>query len=126
MSVRLKRRIALLLLAMLAFAQANMAWASCAMDAGMMASVMAGAGDDPCKGCDTPPGDSRDQISSVCAAHCATGDQPAAVPAALMLSRTDVAVLTLPHRIFEARPTGLDGPPCGAPPRRILLHSFLI
>ena len=126
MPTRLKRRIALLLLAVLAFAQVNVALAGCAMDSGMMASAMAGAADDPCKGCDTPPANSRDQIFSVCATHCATADQPAAVPAAVTLPTIQRTVLVLPRLVFDARPTGLDGPPSGALPRRILLHSFLI
>lgn len=126
MPVRLKRRIALLLLAVLAFAQVNVALAGCAMDRGMMASAMAGTAEHSCGGCDTPLADSRDQIASVCATHCATNDQPAAVPAAVTLPAIQRSVLVLPRLVLDARPTGLDGPPSGAPPRRILLHSFLI
>jgi hypothetical protein len=126
MPTRLKRRIALLLLAVLAFAQVNVALASCAMDSGMMASAMAGTADDPCKGCDTPLSQPNDQISSVCATHCATAVQPTAVPAAVTLPTIQRTVRVLQHLVFDARPTGLDGPPSGAPPRRILLHSFLI
>jgi hypothetical protein len=123
---RLKRRIAFLLLAVLAFAQANMALASCAMDSSTMASAMAGTSDKPCDGCDTPLTDSRAQISSVCATHCASAVQPTAVPAPLALPTIQSVVLVLPRQVFDARPTGLDGPPSGAPPHRILLHSFLI
>lgn len=126
MPTRLKRRIALLLLAVLAFAQVNVALAGCAMDSGTTTSAMAGTADDPCKGCDTPPTNSHVQVSSVCATHCATADQPTAVPAAVMLPTIQRTVLVLPRFVFDARPTGLDGPPSGAPPRRILLHSFLI
>jgi thiamine pyrophosphate-dependent acetolactate synthase large subunit-like protein len=125
MSARLKRRIALLLLAMLGFTQLNVALASCAMDGSAMAA-MAGTGDDPCKGCDTPLANSHDQISSVCATHCATADQPAGVSAVLTVPAIQRAALVLPHLVFASRSTGLDGPPAGAPPRRILLHSFLI
>jgi hypothetical protein len=126
MPTRLKRRIALFLLAVLAFAQVNVALASCAMDNGMTASAMAGTADDPCKGCDTPLSQPNDQISSVCATHCATTDQPTAVPAAITLPAIQRSILVLPRLVFDTRPTGLDGPPSGAPPRRILLHSFLI
>ena len=123
---RLKRRIALFLLAVLAFAQVNVALAACAMDSGMMASAMAGTADDPCKGCDTPLSKPADQISSVCATHCATTDQPTAVPATVPPPAIQRIVRVLPRLVFDARPTGLDGPPSGSPPRRILLHSFLI
>src|SRR6266446_1632387 len=116
MPARLKRRIALLLLAVLAFAQVNVALASCAMDSGMIASVTAGTADDPCKGCDTPPGNSSDQISSVCATHCASADQPAAVPAAVTLPAIQRSVLVLPRLVLDARPTGLVGSMTGAPP----------
>jgi len=126
MPARIKRRIASLLLAVLAFAQVSVALASCAMDSGMMASAMADMADHPCNGCETPLTDSRDQIASVCATHCATNDQPSAVPAAVALPAIQRTVRVLPRPVFDARPTGLDGPPSGAPPRRILLHSFLI
>ena len=126
MAARIKRRIAILVLAVLAFAQLNVALANCAMNGSMMMQATAGTPDKPCEDCDTPLGSPRDQIPSLCATHCATDAQPAAVPAAMALSQTEVLILVLPRRIFEARPTGLDGPPSGAPPRRILLHSFLI
>ena len=116
----------MLLLAALAFAQINVALASCAMGSGMTMPAMAGTADMPCDGCDTPPADSREQIASVCATHCATGAQPASVPAAVSAPKIRQAVLVLPRLVFDARLTGLDGPPSGAPPHRILLHSFLI
>lgn len=126
MPLRRKRRIALLLLAVLAFAQVNVALASCPMDSGMMAAPMAGQADHPCGDCDTPVSNSHDQLSSVCATHCATSDQPASVSAPIVLPAIRQPVLVLPRPVLEARATGLDGPPSGAPPRRILLHSFLI
>jgi hypothetical protein len=128
MPARLKRRIALLLLAVLAFAQVNVAMASCATGGGMMAMSMsmAGASDKPCDGCETPLNTPQQQLSSVCATHCATGDQPAAVSAALGVQSIQQPVLVLPRLVPRSRPTGLDAPPSGAPPRRILLHSFLI
>ena len=126
MPSRLKRRIALFLIAMLALTQVNAALASCAMDGGTSAMAMAGTNDNPCDGCDTPLNNPHDRISSVCATHCATGDQPAAVPAGLSLPTIHRPAYVLPRWFLDARPTGLDGPPSGAPPHRILLHSFLI
>jgi hypothetical protein len=120
----LKRRFALLLLAVLAFAQVNAAIASCAMGGGMMS--MTGASDTPCEGCDTPLDNPQDRLTSVCATHCATVGEPAAVSAALSVPAIDQPVLLLPRVVPRPRPTGLDAPPSGAPPRRILLHSFLI
>src|SRR5258706_7354060 len=126
MLVRLKRRIALLLLAVLALAQVNTALASCAMDRAAMTMAMTAPSDTTCEGCDSPLSTS-DQVASACASHCVTSEQPAAFAQAIaVLSPSVSPVLLLPRRAFEVRSTGLDGPPSGAPPRRILLHSFLI
>jgi hypothetical protein len=111
---------------MLAFTRMNAALANCTMDQDAMTSAMAGRGDQPCEGCDTPVSDPRHQISSACAAHCASAEQPTAVAAGLVISKIERVAFVLPHLVLDARPTGLEGPPSGAPPRRILLHSFLI
>ena len=126
MPSRLKRRIALFLVALLALTQVNAAFAHCAMGGGMTVMAMVGTNDNPCDGCDTPLDNPRDQISSICATHCATGGQPATVAAAFSLPTVQRSVFVLPRLIVEASRTGLDGQPSGAPPRRILLHSFLI
>jgi hypothetical protein len=126
MPIRLKRRIALLLVALAAFTQVNAAMASCAMGGGMTAPAMTGMAGEPCDGCDTPLNNPRDQMASVCATHCATGAQLGAVTAAISVPTIQRTAFVLPRPVLRARATGLDAPPPGAPPRRVLLHSFLI
>jgi hypothetical protein len=120
----LKRRVAFVLLTLLALVQANAALASCPMANAAMPAAM--AGEAPCEGCDTMPLDTHDQIPSVCAAYCASSDQPAAVAATIVLPSPQRQALVLPRFVPDARPTGLEAAPSGAPPHRILLHSFLI
>lgn len=118
MPVRLRRRVALALLALLAFAQVNVALAGCFMDRTSMAT---------CEGCDPQVPDALDQVSNACVVHCTsdlqlTGPAQTALPAAI-----DVPLFLVAR--LEPRPparSALDGPPVGPPPRRILLHSFLI
>jgi hypothetical protein len=126
MRSRLKRRIALLVVALLAFAQINVAFASCSMDRGMLGSMATMEANEPCGGCDTPPLNSQNQLPSLCVAHCTSDLQLAVVSIAIVRAPSQSAILIVPPRIWAAPPTGLDGPPSGAPPRRILLHSFLI
>src|SRR4051794_2092203 len=126
MPLRFKRRIALFLIALFALGPVSAALASCPMGmSGEMMSMMAMDADHPCEGCDTSLNDSRDLAPSVCATHCATQDQPAAFSAAAPLPAVAQPVLLL-RVSFEAGPAGFGNPPSGAPPRRILLHSFQI
>jgi hypothetical protein len=91
-----------------------------------VATHMQGDMDTPCDGCASPQS-AVDQISNGCVLHC-TAD--------LQLTRSSESpVLSVIERPFflisriedrsHAR-LALDGPPVGPPPRRILLHSFLI
>ena len=117
---RLKRRIALLLFAVLAFAQLNGAFAApCPMSAAMSMDM-------PCDDCETPLQSAHNDMPSVCATTCATSEQPGAVAAAFVLPPPAQPVLLLRPAPLDQRATGLAGPPSGAPPHRILLHSFLI
>ena len=122
MKLRLIRRIALVLVAVLAFAQANVALAACPTERGAMALAAADGG---C--CDTPQFEPAPQLTNGCVAHCTADLQLSALPLALVRAPADVPVL------FVAGPepdlptgAGLATPPLVSVPSRILLHSFLI
>ena len=127
MVVRLKRRVAMFTLVLLAFAQASVAFSSCAMDRGTMSTVMTVDNDESSADCDTPMTETSPENANLCALHCTWDLQVAGVAVALLRSPTDLPILTvaLPHAVPAPR-TGLHAPPSGAPPHRILLHSFLI
>ena len=123
MTLRLIRRVALALVAFYAFGQASIAFAACGMDRGAMAQAMSMPAGDTCDDCAKAGGDS---VTAVCVAHCTadlqvTAAAPEAPPAlAVAESLTAVAV---PR--FRSPPVVGYLPP-GAPPRRILLHSFQV
>ena len=127
MAIRLKRRVALLTLALLAFAQASVAFSSCSMDRGTMSPVIAADNDESGADCETPMTGTSPQNANLCALHCTWDLQVAGVAVALLRSPADLPILTvaLQHAARAPR-TGLYAPPLGAPPHRILLHSFLI
>ena len=123
MNLRLIRRTALCLIAVLAFAQASVVLAACAMDRGTMAPMLGMT--EGCGGCETDTDIA--QAANRCVAHCTADLQLPGSMTALVRSPAQAPVLLLPavHRFASPR-TGLDEAPPGAPPRRILLHSFLI
>jgi hypothetical protein len=117
------RRIALALLALYAFGQASVALAACGMDRGGMAQAMAMPDGDGCGGCAMT--DPR-SVNALCVAHCTadlqlTGAAPDAIPAPAI---ADVLAAAAVPR-FRSPPVPAYLPP-GAPPRRILLHSFQV
>ena len=78
------------------------------------APAMAMAPDEPC-------------APNLCVAHCTSDLQLAGVAASIVRGPGDLPVLRIAQpEIGPAPHTGLHAPPPGAPPRRILLHSFLI
>ncbi len=120
----LKRRVALLLIGLLVFSQAAVALAACSMDRGTVAQAM--ASDDACAGCASAPGRAA-PIRSVCMAHCTSDLQLAGIAVAMAAAPADLPVLMVARPELRSTPrTGLSTPPSGAPPHRILLHSFLI
>ena len=126
MAVRLKRRVAMLTLVLLAFAQASVAFSSCAMDRGTMSTVMAADNEESGGDCETPMTERSPQNANLCALHCTWDLQAAGVAVALFRSPADLPILTLTLPQSAPAPrTGLHAPPSGAPPHRILLHSFL-
>src|SRR2546425_4000228 len=120
MSARLRRRIAFVVLTLLAFAQVNVALAGCFMaNSADMAT--------PCDSCDAAPAVAPDQISNVCVVHCTSDLQLTAALTPLVLDAIEIPIFVVLR--FESPPPprlALDGPPVAAPPRRILLHSFLV
>jgi hypothetical protein len=123
MTSRLIRRIALALLALYAFGQASVALAACGMDRGAMAQAMAMPAGDTCGDCAKADADS---ITALCVAHCTadlqlTATAPDALPAAAMVDA--LVAIAVPR--FRS-PAVLAYLPPGAPPRRILLHSFQV
>ena len=126
MAVRLKRRVALLTLALLAFAQAGVAFSSCSMDRGTMGPAMAADNDESAADCETPI-TTTPSSANLCALHCTWDLQVAGVAVALLRSPAGLPILTVAlPRAAPAPRTGLLAPPSGAPPHRILSHSFLI
>ena len=127
MKLRFKRWVAMLLLAAIGFAQASVSVASCPMERGTMAAVIALEPAEPCDDCDISMTHFGPQYANRCVAHCTADLQLAAAPVALVRGAADVPVLLLQRsERSPARRTGLEAPPLGAPPPRILLHSFLI
>jgi hypothetical protein len=116
-----KRRVAILLVAILGFAQFGAAFASCLMDRAEMSAAMSAG--HPCGGCDEMP--AQDMAPGICASHCATGTQPAATGAVPVFKVVLLAGYTVAPPAFRL-PGSLDGLPGVAPPSRILLHSFQI
>ena len=122
MTSRLIRRFAIVLIAFYAFGQASIALAACGMDRAAMAQEMAMPAGGTCGDCETPAPDS---VTALCVAHCTadlqvTGAAPDLVPPAIIES---ARVAVVPR--FRSPSTVVYLPP-GAPPRRILLHSFQI
>ena len=88
-----------------------------------MAQAMAMPAGDACDGCPTA---GEDAVTALCVAHCTADLQvsavaPDALPAAAMVD----ARMALAAPRFRSPPV-LAYLPSGAPPRRILLHSFQV
>jgi hypothetical protein len=127
MSRRLRRLVCLVMLGTLAFWQANLVLAACAMDRGELGQMFAAGEKHDC--CDEamPACDDQQQpmTPNACVAHSTSDLQALAMPPALPAASTAV-VLFIP-RVESQTPLGswpAVRPP--AVPPRILLHSFLI
>lgn len=121
----LKRWIACVALAALAFAQASVAVSSCRFERGSLSDAMGAADHTP--ECEAMTAAGGNEPANQCFAHCTSDLQT--VGAAVALVRGSVAgpVLAIDRtHSFIAVRTGLDSAPPGTPPPRILLHSFLI
>ena len=127
MKLRFRRWVAMLLLAAIGFAQASVSYAACTMERGTMAAVIAPEPAEPCGDCGMSMTHFGPQYANRCVAHCTADLQLAGLAPAIVRSPAHTPVLLLPRA--EAAPfadTGLDVPPPGTPPPRILLHSFLV
>jgi hypothetical protein len=122
MSPRLIRRVAVMLIALLAFAHGSLALAACGMDRGSMAQAMV-MSDMP--DCDSAVGDAP-APGAVCASHCSSDLQFPGLQVPLVRGAATVPVLVVEMRERHFEGAQLAAPPHPAPPRRILLHSFLI
>lgn len=121
MTRRLIRRVAVMLIALLAFAHGSLALAACGMDRGSMTQAMAMPDMPDCDGAGNAPAP-----GAVCAAHCSSDLQLPGLQIPLVREAAAGPVL-----VVELRELHLDGAllaplPHPAPPPRILLHSFLI
>ncbi|HEY3077747.1 MAG TPA: hypothetical protein VGJ74_21450 [Burkholderiales bacterium] len=128
MNARLIRKVALSLAALLLFAQASFVLSACQRDRASLAHMMMSpATEEGCGDCETVVGHNDALYANRCFAHCTADLQLAGLPIALVRSAADAPVLFVPRTVAHSPPdTGLDGAPPGAPPRRILLHSFLV
>jgi hypothetical protein len=125
MNRRLFRRVAIALIALLAFAQASVALAGCPMERGAMSAMLQTG--EPCGTCETEFKPYFPEFANRCVAHCTADLQNAGSAVALVRSPGEPPLLVvLPAPEARSLDSGLEAPPPGAPPRRILLHSFLI
>ena len=122
MNTRALRRIAFALIGLLVYAQASVALAGCLMDRGDMAQA---AALHQC--CDTQEDASAPQLGNACVAHCTSDLQLFELPAALVRSPADVAVLWVPTQGASAPDMrALAGLRASAVPPRILFQSFQV
>ena len=122
MKSSLRRRVASVLLAVLALAQLSTAFASCFMDRGGMRAAMSAEATMPCEGCST-----AQSPSNVCVAHCTADLQISGGVPMPICSAADLPVLTIVLPDLSPLPTTrVVGAHPGDPPPRILLHSFLV
>src|SRR6266513_3538123 len=120
-----RRRVALLMIGLLAFAQGSVAFAACSIERG--AAAMAMAPDEPCADCAAATSGAAPKYPNLCAAHCTSELQLASAAASIVRGPADLPVLRVARPELGPAPhTALHAPPPGAPPRRILLHSSLI
>jgi hypothetical protein len=125
MTARPIRRIAILLLAVYAFAQASVALAACGMDRGAMAQAMAMPAGHGCDDCAGQAGDA-DSITAACVAHCTADLQVTAAEPVFIAGTVYAQGLTLPRPRWDAGPPVAAHWPPGTLSRRILLHSFQV
>lgn len=123
---RTRRWAAILVLAALAFAQANVAFAACFMDRGMLGGAMAMSAGEACDACDMPKQAAMDSPNQ-CVAHCTADLQQVSHPVVIVPSPVPMPVLWVSQPQGPPNPPkGLMARPPGTPPHRVLLHSFLI
>lgn len=127
MTGRTRCCVARFLLLALAFSHAAVAWAACTMERGTMAPVLAPAVAEPCIHDEMFLGPFGPLYANRCLAHCTSDLQIVGPALDAGVASTGAPVLAVP-RIWRTplRITGLDAPPPGTPPPRILQHAFLL
>ena len=123
------RRVAIAMLAVLAFAQASLAFADCTHDRSTLADGMASGMESSANPCpsDTCVSSAGPQYANRCMAHCTSDLQVSGTDVVLFGGPVAVHYLVVPPALPLRPASGLfrdGGPP--QPPQRILLHSFLI
>ena len=123
---RLKRWIALLMLAVSAFAHASVAFSGCALERSSLHGAI-GVAPAAVHGCETAIATDWTKYPNRCLTHCTVDLQTVGAAVALVhgLATAPALVVDWP-RERAAMGIGLDSTPPGTPPPRILLHSFLI
>jgi hypothetical protein len=121
MNRSLIRRIAVSLIALFLFAQGSVALAACAMERGAMAAAapVEMEGDCGMMQAEASP-------STGCVAHCTTDLQLSGLPLALVRDASRIHVLVVETAEPQYQLAARHAPSIAGPPRRILLHSFLI
>lgn len=120
MSRRLRRAIALVMFAALAFAQASIALAACGLDRGSLAQAVESSADCPCV-------ESSSELSAGCVAHCTADLQLAGAATVIARAPADAPVLLVaPSEPRQASRELQAAYPPGGLPARILFQSFLI
>lgn len=123
MKSRTRRWVSIAVLALLAFTQASLVFAACAMERGQLAQALAQPADHDC--CDESDDGAVPMSANACLAHSTADLQISGAPLPAFAAIASVPVLhpaverTLP--VPRAAP-----PPRQRVPARILLHSFLI
>src|SRR5437879_13001070 len=105
----LKRRVALLLIGLLVFAQGAVALAACSMERGMTAPIAMTA-HEHCADCPSPA--AQAQSGNLCVAHCTSDLQLAGLTVSLVRGPVQLPVLVV-SRPAAFLPTGLDAPQIG-------------
>lgn len=116
----------MLLLAAVAFAQASLAFSACQLERGRLAQAIGVSDERPC---DDGVVVAKDwtKYTNRCLAHCTADLQTTGGAVALVRNPAVEPVLLLERmELLPVAGTRLEIPPLGAPPMRILLHSFLI
>lgn len=124
MRPRMIRRVALVAVLLLGFAQSAIALAGCIMERGTPMQ-MSSAGE-ACD-CDAQGMTGEQSSVNVCIAHCTADLQIAGLPIVLVRSPGEATVFTVPPSMeHEVSRLAIDVPPPRSIAARILLHSFLI
>jgi hypothetical protein len=128
MTRRTRRWLSIAVLAMLAFSQASIVLAACAMERAGLAEVLAEPTAHDCCDQSAAPhgGDVMPMSANACLTHSTSDLQVTGSLVPIAVAASDVPVLFLPPHEATSTVPRLGAPPRAIVPPRILLHSFLI